>query len=210
TVIVEVILTDRMLNYIETGQRSDIISTHLPSGSVSSKLSRISPFLHPVTHSTEAEIELPNPENYLKSGMFTSVDIHYGESENATLVPLSALHENPLSGATGVYVSRDTANKIPQNLDELKAAGNLTEAIGFEFIPVDVLAKGRMSAGVTGIEPNQWVVTIGQDLFGGENGQAKMRPIKWDWVEYLQNLQREDLLNEILQKKNSPTDTLAS
>ncbi|KAA3636213.1 MAG: efflux RND transporter periplasmic adaptor subunit, partial [Calditrichaeota bacterium] len=42
TVIVEVILTDRMLNYIETGQRSDIISTTLPSGSVSSKLTRIS------------------------------------------------------------------------------------------------------------------------------------------------------------------------
>ena len=57
-----------------------------------------------------------------------------------------------------------------------------------------------MPAGIRGIEPESWVVTIGQDLFGGEAGTARVRPIDWERVEYLQNLQREDLLQEVMQK----------
>lgn len=210
TVKVEVVLTDRMLTYIETGQRAEIFASILPDGVTSANLSRISPFLHPVTHSTEAEIDLPNPNHYLKSGMFTTVDLFYGESENATIVPLSSLYENPLTGETGVYVSRDTANTIPANRDELNASGGLTQPVPFEFVPVEVLVKGRMSVGVRGIEADNWVVTIGQDLFGGEPGSAKMRPVDWSWVEHLQNLQREDLLEEITQKKkNINADTIS-
>lgn len=98
---VEVILTDRMLNYIEIGQRSEIASDVLSNDALEAPLSRISPFLNPVTHSTTAEINLANPERTMKPGMFVTVDIFYGESENATLVPLSALYENPGSGETG-------------------------------------------------------------------------------------------------------------
>lgn len=201
SVRVEVILTDRMLNYIETGQRAEIQSTALPSELLSAPVSRISPFLHPVTHSTEAEIDLANPDHHLKSGMFVTVDVYYGESEQATLVPLSALYENPLTGATGVYVSRDTLGKIPEEPLEASGMGNLTQPVRFEFVPVEVIAKGRMSAGISGLEPDNWVVTIGQDLFGGESGQARMRPVDWARVENLQSLQREDLLQEIVEQQ---------
>ena len=208
---IQVVLTDRMLQYIETGQRAEVIGGSVPTGAMSAPLSRISPFLHPITHSTEAEIDLDNSEHYLKPGMFTTVDIFYGESEQTTLVPLSALHENPITGETGVYVATDSLDKIPDNLDELNAGGGLTSPIGFQFVPVNVIAKGRMNAGVEGIHPNDWVVTIGQDLFGGEPGEAKMRPVKWSWVEHLQNLQREDLLDEIVKKKQTaPQDTIVS
>ena len=201
SVRVEVILTDRMLNYIQTGQRAEIQSTGQPSELLSAPVSRISPFLHPVTHSTEAEIDLANPDHQLKSGMFVAVDVFYGESERATLVPLSALYENPLTGATGVYVSRDTLGKIPEEPLEASGMGNLTPPVRFEFVPVEVIAKGRMSAGISGLEPDNWVVTIGQDLFGGESGQARMRPVDWERVENLQSLQREDLLQEIVEKQ---------
>lgn len=65
---IRVVLTDRMLNYIEKGQRAEIFSDNLPAGVKSAPLTRISPFLHPVTHSTEAEIDLTNHEGRLKSG----------------------------------------------------------------------------------------------------------------------------------------------
>lgn len=204
TVRIQVVLTDRMLQYIDTGQRAEIISSSMPLGSMASTLTRISPFLHPVTHSTEAEIEIANNDNYLRSGMFTSVDIFYGESEKATIIPLSALHENPLSGETGVYIATDSLDKIPDNLNELSAGSGLTEPLAFEFVPVQVIAKGRMNAGIQGIKPGVWVVTLGQDLFGGEPGEAKMRPVNWSWVEHLQNLQREDLLDDIIKKKATP------
>ncbi|MBD3256998.1 efflux RND transporter periplasmic adaptor subunit [candidate division GN15 bacterium] len=214
SVRVEVVLTDLMLNYIESGQRADIQSSNLPGGLTSESLSRISPFLHPVTHSTEAEIDMANPDHDLKSGMFVTVDIHYGESEQATLIPLSALYKNPLSGATGVYVARDTANNIPEEPAEAAGDAAMTEPVTFEFVPVEVVAKGRMSAGIRGIEPGQWVVSLGQDLFGGETGQARVRAVTWSWVENLQQLQREDLLQEIVQKQDSSpadaTDTVTT
>ncbi len=201
SVRVEVVLTDRMLNYIEAGQRAGIGAANVPSGELTASLSRISPFLHPVTHSTDAEIDMANPKHLLKSGMFVTVDIYHGESERATLVPLSALYDNPLTGATGVYVSRDTLNRIPLEPSEVGRSSSLTEPVPFEFVPVEIIAKGRMSAGIRGVEPDTWVVTLGQDLLGGESGAARVRPVEWGWVEHLQNLQREDLLKQILQDK---------
>lgn len=198
---VEVVLTDRMLTYIEAGQRTEIQTINLPSGAMNASLSRISPFLHPVTHSTEGEIDLANPGHHLKSGMFVAVDIFYGESEQATLVPLSALYENPLTGATGIYISTDTLNRIPVEAVEAGGSGSLTEPVPFEFIPVEIIARGRMSAAINGVEPGRWVVTIGQDLLGGGPGQARVRPVAWAWVEHLQNLQREDLVREMIRKR---------
>ena len=211
SVRVEIVLTDRMLNYIETGQRTEVRAPNTPSGVLEAKLSRISPFLHPITHSTDAEIDLANPGHYLKSGMFVTVDVYYGESEQATLIPLSALYDNPLSGSTGIYVCRDTLNRVPVEPMESGGSSILTEPVPFEFVPVDVVARGRMSAGVRGINPDNWVITLGQDLLGGESGQAKVRPINWTWVENLQNLQREDLLQELIRSQQIPTqDTTSS
>jgi RND family efflux transporter MFP subunit len=210
---IEVVLTDRMLSYIETGQRSDVFSEILPSGMISASLTRISPFLHPVTHSTDAEIDIANPDGRLKSGMFVTVDIHYGESEQATLVPLSALYENPLTGATGVYVTRDLLNRETVALANPNTGESvsLTDPVSFEFVPVQVIAKGRMRAGIEGVEPENWVVTLGQDLFGGESGSARVRPVQWDWVELLQNLQRQDLLQEIMNRQQaSARDSVSS
>lgn len=209
TVLVEIVLTDLMLEYIEAGQRAEIQVGNSYSEILGAPLSRISPFLHPVTHSTDAEIELVNPDHRMKPGMFVTVDIFYGESEQAALIPLSALYENPIVGGTGIYVSRDTANRIPVEPMEMGRNASLTEPVPFEFVRVEVIARGRMSAGVRGLEPGSWVVTIGQDLLGGAAGQAKVRPVKWDWVERLQNLQREDLLQEIIEKQTAGRDSAA-
>jgi multidrug efflux pump subunit AcrA (membrane-fusion protein) len=193
-----------MLNYIETGQRTEIFTDGAPPNSVAATLSRISPFLHPVTHSTDAEIDLANTDRRLKPGMFVATEIYYGESESATLVPLSALYENPATGATGIYVSQDSLN--------LEATGTmadgqaLTAPVRFEFVPVEVIARGRMEAGVRGVAPGNWVVTIGKDLFGGESGTARVRPVHWEWVQQLQHLQRDDLLQEVLKRQQEAAE----
>ena len=210
---IQVVLTDRMLNYIETGQRAEIFSENLPHGVKSAPLTRISPFLHPVTHSTDAEIDISNPENRLKSGMFVTVDIHYGESEQATLVPLSALYENPNTGETGVYVSEDTLSheEISVGSQNSEDGLSLTDPIAFKFVPVEIIARGRMKAGVRGIERGAWVITLGQNLFGGDSGPARVRPVEWGWVEQLQNLQRQDLMQEIMREQQAVVrDTISN
>ncbi|MEJ2545868.1 MAG: efflux RND transporter periplasmic adaptor subunit [Calditrichaceae bacterium] len=208
---VEVILTDRMLNYIEKGQRSEIISDILPSGTVDAPLTRISPFLHPVTHTTSGEIELENPDESLKPGMFVSVDIYYGESEHATIIPLSALYENPNTGETGVYVSKDSLglNREPISHSDSDKSMALTEPVPFTFFPVDVIARGRMEAGVSGVEAGDWIITIGQNLIGGNTGNARVHKVDWNWVEGLQHLQSQDLLQEVMKRQQEANqDTL--
>ncbi|HKJ68651.1 MAG TPA: efflux RND transporter periplasmic adaptor subunit [bacterium] len=208
SVRIEVVLTDRMLNYIEEGQRTEIA----PEGGLAeprvASLSRITPFLHPVTHSTDAEIDLVNSDRRLKSGMFVTVDIYYGESEQAALVPLSAIYENPATGVTGVYVSHDIPTQESIGTVAADERISLTEPVSFAFVPVEVLARGHMSAGVTGVEPGTWVVTLGQDMLGSESGTARVRQVTWDWVESLQRLQHEDLLKEVVNRQRTvPDDT---
>jgi len=135
--------------------------------------------------------------------MFVTVDIYYGESEQATLVPLSALYENPSTGGTGVYVSRTPLDSEPVTAMGDGHAEPLTEPVALEFVPISVVAKGRMHAGVRGLSPGDWVVTIGQNLLGGEAGKARIRPVRWEWVEGLQHLQREDLLQEVMQRQQA-------
>ncbi|MBD3299158.1 MAG: efflux RND transporter periplasmic adaptor subunit [candidate division Zixibacteria bacterium] len=207
---VEIVLTDRMLNYIETKQRTDIVADALPSGSIRAQLSRISPFLHPVTHSTDAEIDLSNPDNRLKPGMFVTVDVHYGESEQATKIPLSALYENPTTGGTGVYVAADSLDRFISQREGGVESKALTEPVAFDFVPVEVIARGRMDVAVTNVQPDQWVVTIGQDLFAGQKGTARVRPVTWQRVEQLQTLQREDLVQDLMQSRQAATPDSAS
>ncbi len=206
TVRVGIVLTDHMLNYIETGQRTEIMTANFPFGSVAAKLSRISPFLHPVTHSTDAEIDLPNHDHQIKPGMFVTVDVYYGESEQATLVPLSALYENPATGVTGIYVTDDS---LPGEAVEMYKGDEpiaLTAPAAFEFVPVDVIARGRTTAGITGVKPGKWIITLGQNLLGGKPGEAKVRKVDWKWVEHLQHLQREDLLEEFMKRQQENAD----
>jgi HlyD family secretion protein len=200
---IEVVLTDRMLNYIEEGQRSEILVSNLTSGPVSAPLSRISPFLHPVTHSTEAEIDMLNPDMRLMPGMFVMVDIYYGESERATLVPLSALYDNPATGVTGVYVSHAALDSDPVGSLSDDKSLSLTNPVNFEFVPVEVIAKGRMEAGIRGVVEGDWIVTLGQNLLSGASDTARVRPVKWEWVEQLQNLQKEDLMQTMIEQQQA-------
>ena len=198
SVRVQVILTDRMLNDISEGQRAEIL---LDGGPLSAPLARISPFLHPISHTTEAEIDLPNPDGRLRPGMFVGVDVFYGESDEATLVPLSAIYEHPALGITGIYVATDEVSAEPTT--EMQGAGTafLSAPIGFRFVPVDMVAEGRLEAAVRSVADGDWVVTLGQNLLGGDKASARVRPVSWQRVERLQGLQREDMMRELNERR---------
>lgn len=206
SVRVEVVLTDRMLEYVKLGQRTEIFTDKSAEKPLNASLSRISPFLNPVTHTTIGEIDVSNPGGRLRPGMFVGVDLHYGESEQATLVPLSALYENPTTGKTGLYVSTVPIKGDPPDEQKDENSKNLTDPVQFEFIPVTVVAKGRMHAGIRGIEPEQWVVTVGQDLLSEQSGLARVRVVDWDRVEQLQQMQRQELLQEIMKRQQAQSN----
>lgn len=200
---VEVVLTESMLSDIEIGQTARIHTSPNRQGAgetLEAELSRISPFLNDVTRSTEGEIDVKNENNILRPGMFVAVDILYGESEQATLIPTSALYNNPETGEDGVFVATSLGSEVqPVEQDENEdGPPPLTEATEVQFQPVDVIAEGRMELGVEGIEPGTWVVTVGQDLLAEGSEQARVRASSWERILAMQGLQRQDLLQRIL------------
>lgn len=213
TVRVEVSITDEMITRVSPGQTALISIESRPDTLISAPLSRISPFLEAGSFSAAAEIDVPNPGLLLRPGMFVAVDVLYGESTQATLVPESALFEHPTTGDLGIYVAPSLSAETPLEEPDTYDADNppaLTEPTPVSFRPVSVMARGRGVAGVTGISMGDWVVTVGQDLLASRTGDvsARARPVTWQRVAGLQSLQDQDLLLQFMDKQQRVADSI--
>lgn len=208
---IEVVLTENMLQNIEVGQTARIYAGSNDNNVevIAAKLDRISPFLNTVTRSTEAEIDVENEGSLLRPGMFVPVDILYGESQQATIIPTSALYTNPTNGQEGVFVATSLGSEV-EAIEDSSSDGPsaLTQPIDVQFRPLNVIAEGRMELGVSGIEPGSWIVTVGQDLLSQGRNQARVRTSTWERILSLQGLQRQDLLNQVLEEQESSQTTL--
>ena len=195
---VEVPVTQDILAQVREGQRVELRPGDAGGDVIEAKVSRISPFLQPGSFSAEVEIDVPN-EGALVPGMFVTVDIFYGESAPATLVPTSAIYEDATTGAQGVFVLSDPS--VAQNANGTLSA----DPVSIPFRPIEVLADGRQTVGVKGLKPGEWVVVIGQHLLAPQSGEeaprARVRPAEWDRILALQGLQREDLLREFMERQ---------
>jgi RND family efflux transporter MFP subunit len=193
-VVVEVVLTDKMLSFAKVGMRCEVMAPgdRLLEG----HLTRLSPFLNPVSHATTAELDLDNEHGWLLPGMFLPVDLFYGESQESALVPLSALARHPLSGVEGVYVLSDMSEHANEPGLEGDREG---EWIGqATFTNVTILARGRHFAGVEGVKAGSFVLTLGHHLLQGDGGAVRVRRVSEEKVVFLQNLQREDMMEAIV------------
>lgn len=201
--IVEVPLTEEILAHVEEDQPVRVSAESLPEP-VRARLSRVSPFLAANSFTTTGEIDLGNPDGRLLPGMFVTVDLLYGDSEIATLVPTSATVWQGGSEQRSVFVVNDSSG-----LEEAAATTELLpEPRRVSEVPVEVLAESRGISGVDGLEPGQWVVTLGQHLLTGRRAGdaeseilARVRPTTWQKVLDLQRLQRQDLLTEFMDKQ---------
>ncbi|MEL7833141.1 efflux RND transporter periplasmic adaptor subunit [Fodinibius sp. Rm-B-1B1-1] len=207
---VEVVLTDQMLDNIEVGQTAHVYTGSNANNSdyIKAELSRISPFLNNVTRSTEGEIDISNGNNKLRPGMFVPVDILYGESQQATIVPTSAVYNDPTTGEDGVFVATSLGSEIqpPEQVDP-ENPPPLTEPTEIQFKPVDVIAEGRMEVGISGVDPGSWIVTVGQNLLAQGSEQARVRTSSWERILALQGLQRQDLLQHVLDREGNLNDS---
>jgi len=212
TMIVETQVTDRMFGSIQVGQTARIQSPSFPDTVITAEVSRKSPFLNEQTYSAEVEIDVPNSGRLLTSGMYVEVDILYGESRQATLVPKAALYEKSETGVRGVYVAPSLGSEVPVEApDEFDPEDPppLTKPTPTAFREVEILAEGRQTVGIRGIEPGAWVVTVGQNLLStsaGERVDARVRPMPWSRLIALQRLQDVDLLRRVLERQQRLAD----
>jgi multidrug efflux pump subunit AcrA (membrane-fusion protein) len=178
---------------------------------LTAEVSRISPFLGAGNFSTEAEIDINNDSGILLPGMFVTVDVLYGESEQATIVPLSSIYKNPRSGETGIYVatSYGLESEIVEELENTEEPLSLSNPTDVEFVPIEVIARGRDAAGVIGLRSGDWVVTVGQNLIDRDNSStARVRPTSWMKIVEMQRLQPQDLLRQIMEQNVADRSTM--
>jgi HlyD family secretion protein len=203
---VEISITDRMISRIKEGQTALITVENADVPTLAAPISRISPFLAEGSYSAAAEIDIDNRDRRLRPGQFVTVDVLYGESQSAVLVPESVLYENPGNGMLGVYVapalSQETPIEEPEGTDATDPAP-LTEPTQLVFQPVQVLARGRGISAVSGIQMGDWVVSVGQNMVRPINGtvQARTRPQSWERIRELQQMMDQDLLAEFMAKQ---------
>jgi multidrug efflux pump subunit AcrA (membrane-fusion protein) len=198
---VEAPVTQEVLTRIRQGQRVEIQVGSRPEP-LRAQISRISPFLRPGSFSAEVEIDVPNDSGSLVPGMFVTVDIFYGESEQTTLVPTSAIYENATTGESGLFVTSGPPPPAPAT--DGGTSDGRPPPVAAPFRTVEIVAEADQTVGVTGVKPGEWVVVVGQHLLAAQSGgepQARARAITWERIIELQRLQRQDLLEDFLERQ---------
>ncbi len=142
------------------------------------EISRISPFLEAESFSTTAEIDVPGAGPACGRACSSRCGCSTARSERATLVPASALWEDPRTGDWTVFVVEDGDGLIEPD----SPGGEIPDdsARRYPGGPSSVLAEGRGRVGGRGVDEGEWVVTLGQHLLqeslDAAGGQALRRP----------------------------------
>ncbi|MDO8909876.1 MAG: efflux RND transporter periplasmic adaptor subunit [Pseudohongiella sp.] len=194
---VEILLTERNLTYIRQGMPVNLYSDSWPDLMISADIARVSPFLDSSTLRTQAYIDVSNQDGLMRPGMFVTVDVLYGQSEEAVLIPNSAIYRHPRTGVEGIFVMQPPVGDEFRPQAEVDGAPALTPSLPVSFVPVDVIASGRMASGVRGIKAGDWVVTVGQNLLTGNTTEARARLVDWQRMMDLQRMQSRDLFEII-------------
>lgn len=101
---------ERELVKLQEGQPASVKIDALASQSFDGVVARVAPQIDPQSGTFKVTVELANPENLLKPGMFARVDIRYDSNEDTLLVARDAVVTQ--KNESSVFVVRDgLANK---------------------------------------------------------------------------------------------------
>jgi RND family efflux transporter MFP subunit len=151
TAVIHVI--ERDYQKIHIGQEAVAATDALPGRSFAGRIVRVAPLLRETSRQARVEIELPNPDELLKPGMFVRVHIQFAEHVDATIVPRTSIARR--NGQQGVF------------LVDLKKK----EA---RFTPVELGISSAESLEVLSPPLTGFVVTLGHHLL--EDGSAVILP----------------------------------
>lgn len=152
-IICEINVIERDYFRIRQGQEVMIMTDAFPGTTFNGEVARIAPLLKEESRQARVEIEIPNPEELLKPGMFVRVRLQFDNIENATVVPMSALVKR--EEQQGVFAAD---------------IGNMTA----RFTPVTVGVTSNGLAQILDPPLSGAVVTLGQHLL--EDGSAIVLP----------------------------------
>lgn len=117
TIVCVIQVIERDYFRIKQGQTATIDTDALPGQTFTGLIVRIAPLLKENSRQARVEIEIPNPDNLLKPGMFVRVRLEFEKIDNATVAPAVALvKRNDRQGVFLVDVQAMKATFVPVKL----------------------------------------------------------------------------------------------
>ena len=94
-------VVERDLKDLKTGAGAKVEVDAYPGEMFQGKIARVAPVLDPATRTAPIEIEIPNPNNRLKPGMYARVGITTDVKKDTLVVPVNAVAD--LGGRRGIF-----------------------------------------------------------------------------------------------------------
>jgi len=160
-VTAEIDVIERDYVRIHTGQQVEIRTDAYPDQVFSGKLVRLAPVLSETSRQARAEIDIPNPNNLLKPGMFVRVQIVYAEHPGVTVVPVASLVKR--DGLTGVFLADKSALTV-------------------SFVPLTIGINDDTHAEVMEPELTGDVVILGQEQLQ-DGGKIRLPQVNSDKIK---------------------------
>ena len=153
---------------LSLGRNVQVSADAVPGRRFSGRLVRLAPVVRETSRQARVEIEVKNPEQILKPGMFVRLEIELDRKDDAVIIPRSALVERP--GQRAVYMA-DLDNGLAR------------------FIEVELGLQARDYVEIRRPLLEGYVITLGQHLLSdgasiilpgsdgaGESGSPEGRP----------------------------------
>lgn len=147
-VYVDFSLPERDVARLKKGQKVIVTSDSFAGSRYEGRISTIDPKVDAATRNVQVEALIPNPRHQLLPGMYASVEIDAGVTENYITLPQTAVSFNPY-GATAFIV------------DEQEKDGKKMLVARQSFIKTGP-TRGDQVAILSGIRQGEMVVTSGQ------------------------------------------------
>jgi RND family efflux transporter MFP subunit len=96
-------LVEKDLKRVTVGMSADVDVDAFSGEIFKGRVTRLAPVLDPATRTAQMEVEVPNPVNRLKPGMYARVRFVTAERDNALVIPRNALVD--VEGKRGVFVA---------------------------------------------------------------------------------------------------------
>ena len=110
TLVAEIDVIESDYARLQLGQPASISSDSWPGETFAGKIVRIAPLLDEQSRQARVEIEVANPAQKLKPGMYARVFVTYQTRRQAVTVPSSAIYSH--KGQEGVFLVDKTSSKV--------------------------------------------------------------------------------------------------
>jgi RND family efflux transporter MFP subunit len=118
-------VVEKDLKHLHSGDAAQAQVDAYSGETFKGQIARLAPVLDPSTRTAQLEIEIPNPDNRLKPGMYARVSIVTNTKKDALVVPVNAVAD--LGGRRGVFIPQPDNSAVFRTIQVGSEQGDVIE-----------------------------------------------------------------------------------